>query len=165
MPYAAMEERGNGNMWLAAGGGALAGATAYATATEVHAAKTRASWALGLSIGVLGLALVNSGSLNTAQQQAQAIAQSANGLTFTAAGSTGTEVGGLRAQFVAGMNVLANVAYYANIFNWFNQQPTPQPVVVSNLPVTGGTTITQNNNNSLAVILLAGVVVAAVVMS
>lgn len=162
MPYGTREQQ-EYNPWLDRAGGAAAGVAGTLAVQEVRKAKSRATWALGLSIGIIGLELYNSGNLNTAMTNAQNIAAATAALTFDAA-VTGIQVAALRSQVIALANNQANLAYYANIFNWFQSQPTQQAAPVQITAITT-TTVTQSNNNNLAVLLLLGVGIAAIAWS
>lgn len=154
------------NPWAAGAVGAAVGIAGDQSVMALKSAKSRANWALGLSIGIGGLMLVNAGNLNTASQQAQTIAQQLNGLTLSAVtAAAGTDGANIRASLVSLCNVVANIGYYANPFNFFSTAPTPQPAVAQLAAVTTGTVISNTNNNNLAVLLLVGVGVAAVVLS
>ena len=154
------------NPWAAGAIGAGVGAGAVMTGQDIKTAKSRASWALALSVGIGGLMLVNAGNLNTASQQAQSVAQQLNGLTLSATtAAAGTDGANIRAATVNLANIVANVAYYANPFNFFSTAPTPQPVVAQLAAVTSGTIVTSNNNNNLAALLLVGGLAAVVALS
>lgn len=171
MPAQPQEQRVN--PWVAFAGGAAAGAAggtgAYLAYAAVKKAMSRANWALGISIGIGALTLLNSSNLQTDQNNWQAAAVASNALTFTAAAVTGAEAAAMRAVLTNVCNIGGKTAYDANIWNWFITAPQAQTIaipaaVAGTIPAIPAIAAVNNTNNQNLLALVAVVGVAALVI-
>ena len=152
--------------WSALGGG-VAG---YGTATAVQYVKNAhsyAKWGLGISLGVTALMLLAGSNLQNDQQNAVNVGIAANAIAITASAPTAADVANVRMQVVALSNVVAMVAYHANIFNWFTSAPPQQTVIVPAAtggfigPVAAVQQTSNNNNNNIVIVLIIALGIGA----
>lgn len=151
-----------GSSILYAGGGAAAGAGAYAAVQKLDKAQKRASWGLGIGVALVALAAFSSSDLNADQTALQSLATQCAGLSFDAS-VTGLQVAALRSIVGQHINISMKMAYDANIFS-FNGSPSQQPFPVQIAAITPQT-ITTTNNNNVIVLALAVLAVVLVVWS
>jgi len=151
----------DGNPWGALAAGTAIGGGGAMAVQYIKNAHSYAKWGLGISLGMAALMLLAGSNLQTDQQNAVNVGIAANAIAITATAPTSADVANVRMQLVALSNVVAMVAYHANIFNWFVTAPPQQTVGVPTAvggfigPITAVQQSNNNNNSLIAVLIIA----------